>query len=429
MKRCLVVLLMVYFSFAAFATGGSDKTGASGGSARSSQEIRVLLANHPYGELLKTAIPDFERETGIKVTVESLQEGQLTQKLTTEFATNSSTVDVFMTRPLQETLLFNKNGWYAPLDSYDFSDYPSNTVDIGRKDGKPYIVPLVTEWQVLYYRKDLFRQAGLQVPANFTELENAAQVLNADGVAGFGSRGAGAAAVTQLSSYVYNYGGKYLDKNAAVFDKPEAIEAIRYYGRLLGNYGPQGVTSMSWEALMPVFQAGRLAMWTDASVFYGQIVDPAKTQIPAENVGIAKLPTGPNGDSPFIVVSWAMAISGKSRNLETAAKFLAWATSKELALKGMASNITMARNSAWQDPAVRAAMNPGLIETQAHAAKNGYPYDRPFMSSVGQARDLIGEVIIESINSKGSSPRLPALAAEKAAAVNDLLKADGEYGN
>jgi multiple sugar transport system substrate-binding protein len=42
---------------------------------------------------------------------------------------------------------------------------------------------------------------------------------------------------------------------------------------------------------------------------------------------------------------------------------------------------------------------------------------------------LIGEVIIESINSKGTSPQLATLAAEKAAAVNDLLKTDGEYGN
>jgi multiple sugar transport system substrate-binding protein len=78
-------------------------------------EIRVLVANHPYGELLKLSIPQFEKSTGIKVNVESLQEGQLTQKLTTEFATKSSTVDVFMTRPLQEGKMFSKNGWYEPL--------------------------------------------------------------------------------------------------------------------------------------------------------------------------------------------------------------------------------------------------------------------------------------------------------------------------
>ena len=185
---------------------------------------------------------------------------------------------------------------------------------------------------------------------------------------------------------------------------------------------------MSWENLMPVFQAGKLAMWTDASVFYGQIVDPAKTQVPAENVGVAKLPAGPKGDSPFIVVSWGMGMSSKTKNPDAAMKFLQWSTSKELAIQGMLSNITMARDSAWQSAEVRAKMNPGLIETQAQAAKNGVPYDRPFMSSVGKARDLIGEVIIESINTNGTSNKLAALATEKANEVNDLLKADGEYG-
>ena len=423
MKRILIVMLMVSLGFSAYAAGAQEET------AVETQEIRVLLANHPYGELLKPLIPEFESETGIKVNVESLQESQLTQKLTTEFATNSSTVDVFMTRPLQEGLLFTKNGWYLPLDEYDFSDYPSNSVDIGRKDGVPYIVPLVTEWQVLYYRKDLLEQAGVAVPKTLAELEAAAKAVNTDEIAGFGSRGKGGSAVTQLSSYVYNYGGLYLENNVAVFDSPEALEAIRYYGRILGNYGPQGVTSMSWENLMPVFQAGKLAMWTDASVFWGQVVDPAKTQVPAENVGVTMLPSGPEGDSPFIVTSWGMSVSNNTKNKDAAMEFLTWANSKELAIKGMLANITMARDSAWLDADVRARMNPGLIETQAHAAKNGFPYDRPFMSSVGKARDLIGEVIIESINTNGTSANLEALAAEKAIAVNDLLKADGEYGN
>ena len=333
MKRIIVILLMISLCVPVFAAGQNE--------ARSDkpQEIRVLLANHPYGELIKPMIPEFEAKTGIKVNVESLQESQLTQKLTTEFATGSSTVDVFMTRPLQEGLLFIKNGWYAPLDNYKFSDYPATTVSLGQKDGKTYIVPLVTEWQVLYYRKDLFRKAGLKVPTNFIELEAAAKALTTADVAGFGSRGRGAASVTQISSFIYNHGGRYLDKNVAVFNSPEAIEAFRYYGRLLGTYGPQGITSMSWENLLPVFQAGKLAMWTDASVFYGQLVDPTKTQVPAADVGVASLPRGPKGDSPFIVVSWGFAMSSKTKNQEAANQFLEWATSKELAVKAMLANI------------------------------------------------------------------------------------------
>ncbi|MFA6844291.1 MAG: sugar ABC transporter substrate-binding protein [Sphaerochaetaceae bacterium] len=423
MKKMVVcmILLVLCLGLPLFAQGGQETA------TPKTQEIRVMLANHPYGDLLKAKIPEFEKATGIKVKVEQLQESQLTQQLTTEFATGSSTVDVFMTRPLQEGLLFMKNGWYSALSGYDFADYPQSTVDIGKKGSTNFIVPLVTEWEVLYYRKDLLKAAGISVPANFVELEAAAAKLDKDGVAGFASRGKGNAGVTQMSSYVYNFGGRYLQDGHAVFDSPEAIEAIRYYGRLNGKYGPQGITSMSWENIMPVFQAGKVAMWTDASVFYGQVVDPAKTVIPKENVGVASFPVGPKANNPFIVVSWGMAIASKTKNMDAAQKFLTWATSAELAKEGMMKDITMARNSAWKDKDVLAVMNPGLVESQATAAKNGYPYDRPYMSSVGAARDLIGEIIIESINTNGESAKIPALAVEKVKAVNDLLKTDDEY--
>lgn len=413
MKRVFLVLLALTL---AFGVGAQTK------------EIRVLLANHPYGDLLKTAIPEFEQATGIKVNVESLQESQLTQKLTTEFATRSSSVDVFMTRPLQEGKMFYKNGWYESLPNYDFKDYPKNAMDVATFGSKPYLVPLVTEWQVLYYRKDLLQKAGLSVPKNFTELEAAAAKLKSGDVAGFASRGKGASAVTQLSSYVYNYGGRYLDKGKAVFDSKASIEAIRYYGKMLSKYGPQGVTAMSWENIMPLFQAGKIAMWTDASVFYGQIVDPSKSQVPAENVGVANFPAGPKTNSPFIVVSWGMAVAKQSKNKDLAQQFLEWATSKDLAIRGMLANITMARNSAWQDKGVLAQVNPGLVDTRAFAAKNGYPYDRPYMSAVGEARDRIGEVIIESINTAGTSSNLDKMAKDKVRAVNELLEDTGEYG-
>jgi multiple sugar transport system substrate-binding protein len=419
MNRVLKSALVALFSLGFAATAAAQSQ---------TKEIRVLLANHPYGEILKSALPEFEAASGIKVNAESLQESQLTTKLTTEFATNSSSVDVFMTRPLQEGKMFYKNGWYEPLAGYDFADYPKNVMSVATFGAKSYIVPLVTEWQVLYYRKDLFASAGIKVPATFADLEAAAKKLNSDGAAGFASRGKGAAAVTQLSSYVYNYGGRYLDKGIAVFDSKPAVDAIRFYGMMLASYGPKGVTSMSWENIMPLFQAGKVAMWTDASVFYGQIIDPAKTQLGGDKVGIANFPAGPKANSPFIVTSWGMAIAKQSKKKDLAMQFVNWATSKELAVKAMLANITMARSSVWDDKAVLAKINPGLVETRAFAAKNGYPLDRPYMSAVGEARDLIGELVIESINSGGKSPRLEKMAKDRVDRVNELLQDTGELG-
>ena len=202
---------------------------------------------------------------------------------------------------------------------------------------------------------------------------------------------------------------------------------MRFYGKVLGSYGPRGVTSMSWENILPLFQAGRVAMWTDASVFYGQITDPAKTALGADKIGIAKFPAGPKADAPFYVTSWGIAIASQSKKKDMAKTFLDWATSRELAAKAMAANITMARSSVWDDKDVVSKIEPGLVETRATASKSGTPTDRPFMSSVGEARDLIGEIVIESINTKGTAP-LDAMAKERAAKVNALLRDTGEDG-
>jgi len=417
MKKILVVLIA--FCLCGICMNATAQT----------KEIRVLVANHPYGDLLKTAIPEFEGATGIKVNVESLQESQLSTKLATEFATKSSSIDVFMLRPLQEGKMFNRNGWLEPLSKYDFSDFPKNMMSVATFGEVPQIVPIVTEWEVLYYRKDVLEKARLNVPKTLVELEAAAKKVNSENIAGFASRGKGAAAVTQMSSFVYNYGGLYLDKGVAVFNSKPTLDAIRFYGKIVGTYGPKGVTSMSWENILPLFQAGKIAMWADASVFFGQLVDPAKSQVATENMGIANFPAGLKKNTPYLAVAWGIAVANQSKRKDLAMKFLEWATSKDFAKRAMlVSNIPVARTSAWDDKETRAKVHPGMLATRNFAAKNGFPYDRPYMTAVGEARDQIGELVIESINTKGTSPNLEKLAEEKVARVNGLLKDAGEYG-
>ena len=392
------------------------------------KEIKVLLPEHPYADLLISMIPEFENETGISVIVEQIGEGDITNKQVEAIEKGEFTADVFMTRPMTETLTFLKNNWMMPLNDYDFSDYPDNTLEIGFRDGVAYFVPLVVEWQVLYYRKDLLQAAGLDVPSTLEELEEAASILNTDDIAGFASRGAGSPAVSQISGFIYNFGGRFIKNGAAAFDSTEAVEAISLYGRLLGMYGPDGVDTMSWSEIMSLFQAGNVAMWTDASVFYGQLIDPEVSQVTVENIGVASLPRGPVSDSPYLMTSWGMSISSKTEDPDSSMLFLNWATSNEMAKKAMAENIPTARASVWNDPLVTESINPEIVATMIHATQFGYPYALPFMTSIVRARELIGDVISESINTSGTSPRLQSLATQRAADVNELLREDGEYG-
>jgi len=114
--------------------------------------------------------------------------------------------------------------------------------------------------------------------------------------------------------------------------------------------------------------------------------------------------------------------------MDSAMEFLTWATSREMAHRAMLANIPMARISVWNDPAITTHINPEIVDTMLHASQYGYPYAMPFMTSIVRTRELIGEVISESINTRGTSPRLQTLTTQKVAEVNNLLRADGEYG-
>lgn len=198
----LTSILVIVFLLAACAgnagTGGSANDGAnpnapaSGGNTAAENdkpfagtELVLVTANHPWSEALTPLLPEFEEQTGIKIKVESYFEDQLTQKLTVQFTAGSETPDVFMYRPLQEGRLFFKNGWVAPLDDYvnqnpdyDFADFSESAVGTTTVDGKIAGIPIVTEREILYYRKDLLEEAGIEVPKTIDELIAAAEKLH-----------------------------------------------------------------------------------------------------------------------------------------------------------------------------------------------------------------------------------------------------------
>lgn len=405
-------------------SGGSDTSSGSSSSDKAEkkvQEIRVVAANHPWTESIKKELPAFEKETGIKVKIDSYFEDQLTQKTSVEFASNSKNIDVVMFRPLQDGKMFHKGGYFADMTEYvakekgyteDF--IPSSLGSV--KDGdKLYGLPLVTETEVLYYRKDLLEKAGLEVPKTLEELEQQAKQLNdpANGVAGFVARGKRAAAVTQFSSFLYGFGGDFMKDGKSTLTTPEAIEAFNYYGNLLNKYGPKGTLNMSWPEAMAVFTQGKAAFYTDASSLFTNATDPSKSQV-ADNVGFAPFPAGPNGSKPYNVTSWAVGIGANSEKKDAAWQFIKWVESKEMVLKLQADGNPGARISVWNSPEGTAKFPKDLAEAiAANGGDKGVPYDRPVVINVGNARDAIGDVILAGIEGKDV----------KAAAE----KADGEF--
>ena len=405
---------------AAATVGCSANTG--GGDSGGSTTVKVTMANHVWTENVKKAIPEFEKASGLKIEITQLAEDQLSDQYNVKLNAGTSEIDVMMYRPLQEGRLFAQNKYFADLTSkakadatWNLADYQAAPIAATTYQGKVVGVPIITEREVLYYRKDLLQKAGLSVPKTLDELEAAAKAIKAANpdVAGFVARTSKSPAVTQFSSFLYSMGGDWVDASGkAAVNSDAAKKAYAFYGGLIKNYGPANVsTDMSWPEAMAIFTQGKAAFYTEADSLYKNATDPAKSKV-ADTVGFAVFPAGPAGSKPYNIPSWALGINDASKNQANAWKFIQWATSKEQTLAQQKGGIPGARTSVWADAAGTSSYPTDLAEAIAASTKGGVDHDRPIVAQVVKAREAVGQPIVDSI--KGSDVTASVETAVKA---------------
>lgn len=403
--RCAVGVIALSMTAGLVAACGAPD-GASGGSATGeSKTLRVTMANHVWADAIKKRIPEFEKANDVKVEVTTMTADQTSAAYNVKLNARATDLDVIMYRPMQEGLQFARNGWLLDLSddvkkgtTYNWSDFIPSMVDTVSYKDKVYGVPTVTEREVLYYRKDLLKAAGLEVPTTLAQLETAAAKLKntASGVFGFAARGQRTGAVTQFASYLFSFGGDFIVDGKAAVNTPEAVKAYEVYGRLLRNYGPVGVENMTTEQLVPLFQQGKLAMYTDSEVFRASFVDPKASTV-VDKVGVAAMPAGPKGSRPYSIPSWGLAINAKTKSPDLSWKFVDWATSVKTVTDIQSEGIFGARASVWANPDTLKNLPKDFASALTVSAENGVSHDRPQVVQVARARDIVGGPIIASI--------------------------------
>jgi multiple sugar transport system substrate-binding protein len=396
---------------AAFGLSACGNSGDGGSEGSESNVVRVTLANHVWTENIKKALPEFEKQSGLKVEITQLGEDQLSDQYNVKLNAGSADLDVMMYRPLQEGKLFAKNKYLADLtdkvksdDAWGWSDFQQGPVQSTTYKDKVVGVPLITEQEVLYYRKDLLKKAGIaNPPATLDELKAAAAKIAADnpGVAGFVARTGKSAAVTQFSSFLYSFGGDFIDDSGkATINTDAAKQAYAFYGGLIKDYGPKNVsTDMSWPEAMAIFTQGKAAFYTEADSLYANATDPAKSKV-SDTVGFAPFPAGPAGSKAYNVPSWALGINEASKNQANAWKFIEWATSKEQTLANQKAGVPGARESVWANPEGIATYPKDLAAAIAVSTKTGVGHDRPLVVKVPEAREIVGQPIVDAITGK-----------------------------
>jgi multiple sugar transport system substrate-binding protein len=384
------------------------------------EKIRVVLNQHPWQQAIEPMIADFEKLTGIKVEVEKLPEEQFRQRVQVELTAGSKDLDVFMTSILNDGAKFSKNGWYADLrpfvddpkmtsPDYNVADFGNGLIRSHTYNKKLVALPIQLETQMLYYRKDILAKANAKVPTTLDELETTAlRIDDPKGVRAFISRGKGRAAVTQISSYLYNYGGSWTKdgSNEAAFNSKEGVKAFEYYTRMLRDYAPKGTANMSWEEALPLFQKGQVAMYTDASTFLPRIVAGGSPEV-VNNLGFAPMPSGPGGDDQTFF-GWAIGMSSFSKKQAASWMFIQWATSPQIV-----ERLTLEGQVAGGRTSVK--FGTAFPAEWVKAFTTSLPKARPQLPSVvpvSEVRDVIGAAIVKGIEGGDMKAALDQAAKE-----------------
>ncbi|MGJ7440647.1 ABC transporter substrate-binding protein [Aquipuribacter sp. MA13-6] len=236
-------------------------------------------------------------------------------------------------------------------------------LDAGTYDGSQYVLPFVLDLSVMFWNKDLYREAGLdpeQGPTTLAEFEEhamAVQALDQDGVYGtyFGGNCGGCGVFTWFPM-IWASGEDVMNEDGteALLDGPAAQEVFSTWRDLweAGAVAPasRDETGATWVG---PFQEGQI----------GVMPYPATLLATADetvDVGVAPIPGVDGGVSTFVGGD-GIGISKDSENTDAAWHFLQWLMSEEAQVEVLAANdSTVARSDladneyTAEDPRVQA---------------------------------------------------------------------------
>jgi sorbitol/mannitol transport system substrate-binding protein len=424
-------------------SSSSSSGSASSNSNSNSGTVTVAVVSNPLitGQMIPLTQSVFEKQNpGITVKFATYTEGDLRAAIEKDVSTHSNAFNVIMIGPY-ETPLFAKNGWLTDLSSqyiasdpsYDASDIlPSISKALSYKNDL-YAVPFYGESSMLYYRTDLFKAAGLTMPAHPTwaQVASFAAKLNQPGkqsgiclrgLAGWGDN------MASLDTVINTFGGEWFNMNwQPQLTSPAVESATNFYVNLVRQDGEPGASSDSFNQLLTLYGQGKCAMWYDATVAATSIATTYPSV--AANTGYAFAPVDKTTSSGWLW-TWSLGIPQGTANSGAAWKFVSWASSKQydslVASKyGWAAVPPGTRTSLYSNPSYLAAAKafaPITIQSidgtdPDHPTVNPVPYvgiqyvDIPQFESLGVT---VGQQIAGAI--AGTESVSQALSASQAAA-------------
>ena len=432
MKKALMTfVVLVMMTMIVLASGQPEISG--------NETTKLVIAGEagsPQFMYFKSIGPDYTAETGVELEFIELPHDNMHERFVQESISRSGSIDIFNAdQPWISE--FASRGWIECLDDMiseeDRADFLDSAMEASSYQGRLYAIPYFIHTPIVFYRTDLFEEAGLTVPETWEEYRQAAiKLTNVEtGVYGTIIEAKQASEpVTHLVDWYFQNGADFIDeKGNVVVDSEAAKEVFDFLLTMMYEDGSVMPGSIGYDNadVHNLFMQGKVAMVKNWPYMYAMARDPAQSLV-ADDFAIARQPAGKYDATA--VWTWGFAISSSSRNKEAAWEFMKFVAGSDVAAYITPLGMPSFRNSVWTDERVESAMTPDMVQAYAdtYAITTNNEFGLPRMTAVTEARDIMGGAVVYSIETKGQGPELKDMMEEAAAEVDELLKAYDEYG-
>jgi N,N'-diacetylchitobiose transport system substrate-binding protein len=336
--------------------GADDKSGSSsaktdGGTAEAA-EITLWLAGGDTNDDLRAYLKKtFEAENkGSTLTIQTVDWGDLVPKLTTALPDPENTPDVVEVGNTQSPTFTNVGAFLDISDMYDElggSKLLQSFVEVGEVDGKNFTLPYYFGSRYMFYRTDVWKEAGIEVPTTLDEFNQAVVKLtqaNPRGIKDFSGFFIGGSDWRNGISWVFANGGdlakKEGDQWVSTLSDPKTITGLKQLQNLDQNASKApadakdqspwlyindsdvvkddagketGTTTMNAATIM----APGWAHWSIGDAVTNDAGEPAREWNPAE-FGVFVLPGNDGKPAPVFAGGSNIGISAASKHPELA---------------------------------------------------------------------------------------------------------------
>jgi sorbitol/mannitol transport system substrate-binding protein len=311
----------------------------------------AIVANGQMQDIASLTPSLFTAKTGIKVKYTILDEGKLREVTTRDVGSGGKAFDVVMIGPY-EAPQFGVAGLIQDLapkakadKAYNYNDLIPAVRNALSYNGHMYASPFYGESSFLMYRKDILAKAGLKMPLHPTwqQVATVARKIKTSSMAGICLRGKpgwgdlGAAFTTVLNTWGGTWWSSTPDgkPDKAQVDQPAFKSALDFYAKLVQDAGEKDAANSSFNECLTQYQAGKVAMWYDATVAAGTL-EASNSPVKGKN-GYAFAPHYKTPSTGWLW-TWALALPKSSPDATDGWTYIAWATGPQY-LKAAGSRV------------------------------------------------------------------------------------------